>query len=284
MSELIDHARANMNLGGVHDHAYRLCVEDLLFTLERHGGVDHHKVIDLFARLARLENLPAVAAVERARHDPGSLRPWQRFLLSCLPEKDFVPVPDYARAMPAQWRLGTWDNLASDTVHCYGTMMPAVLSMAYRPGVVVEMGVHTGSNTLLFCKMNPQARVYGVDAFARTRDAHLPIGFTALMNGVKNLTLAIMNSWDFSLPGQVGLCFIDADHNGDAPYKDSMRAWENRNASGDWCIAWDDYHPNNPDVKNAVDRFVGEVGMELRVLNSWVYIGSKPHSALGEFL
>ncbi len=60
--------------------------------------------------------------------------------------------------------------------------------------------------------------------------------------------------------------------------KDTRRAWANRNTTRDWCIAWDDYHENNPDVKNAVDQFVREVRMELHQVGSWFYIGTRPHA------
>lgn len=230
------------------------------------------------------ENVPVPEAVERARLRIG-LKRWQEYLFDCFPEKAHLTAPPYVASIPGIWRAKDWLHLASDTVHCNGTQMAAVLSLVYKPLVVVEMGVHDGTTLLLLCKLNPQARVYGVDCRSRIHGDNspqsVPVGFTALMQGVKNLTLHIGNSWEFSVPG-VGLCFIDADHAGDAPYKDSVRAWSNRNVDGDWCIAWDDYHPNNPDVVRAVDRFCGEVGMQLHQIGSWVYIGTLPHSQVEE--
>lgn len=224
------------------------------------------------------ENIPDPESLARARSRVG-LEPWQEYVLDCFPEHGHLPTPPYVANVPSIWRAKDWEHLASDTVKCYGTQMAAKLSMLYRPEVVVEMGVHDGTTTLLLCRLNPQARVYGVDCRSRVYGGgpsqSVPVGFTAMMQDVKNLTLHIGNSWDFSLPGQVGLCFIDADHLGEAPYRDSVRAWQNRRAGGDWCIAWDDYHPSNPDVVRAVDRLVREAGATLYTVGSWVYIGTK---------
>lgn len=226
------------------------------------------------------ENIPVADAVRQARAGED-LRPWQTYLLSCFPESEFKPQPPFIETIDvSSWRLKTWEHLASDAVHCCGTQASVVLSMAYKPKVIVEMGIRDGTTTLLFCKLNPQARVWGVDSRSCMSDAAgMPVGYTAMMQGVDNLTLAVMPSWELAVPN-VDLCFIDADHAGEAPYKDSRRAWENRNRDGDWCIAWDDYHENNPDVKRAVDRFVGEVQMPLWTINSWVYIGTKGPEAM----
>lgn len=226
------------------------------------------------------ENIPDQDAIRRARERTG-LKLWQHFLFDHMPENRHLPIPPYVHGIPGIWRAKDWEHLASDTVACNGTQMAAILSMVYKPRVIVEMGVHDGTTTLLLCKMNPEARVYGVDCRGRIHGDYslqsVPVGFTAMMQDVKNLTLHIGNSWDFSMPGKVDLCYIDADHIRDAPYKDSWRAWDNRNTSGDWCIAWDDYHENNPDVKYAVDRFTAEVGMQLHQIGSWFYIGTRPH-------
>ncbi len=229
------------------------------------------------------ENLPVTEALRRARLREG-LESWQEYLFDCFPESRHLAIPPYVADIPGVWRAKDWEHLASDTVACNGTQMAAKMSLAYKPRVIVEMGVHDGTTTLLLCKLNPQARVYGVDCRSRIHGDHslqsVPVGFTAMMQGVDNLTLHIGKSWEFAMPRQVDLCFIDADHTGDAPYKDSCRAWSNRNLVGNWCIAWDDYHSNNPDVVRAVDRFVGEVGMQLHQVGSWFYIGTLPHETL----
>lgn len=207
------------------------------------------------------------------------LMPWQTYLLDRFPRDSYVPVPSHI-PVGNMWRHATWDGFYADTLECNGTQMASILSMVYQPRVVVEFGVDAGFTTLQFCKLNPQARVYAVDLTSRNRNSNLPICFHALMNNVDNLTVSIMPSWEFAMPGQVDLCFIDGDHTGDAPWKDSVRAWENRNIGGDWCVAWDDYHENNPDVKRAVDEFVAGVGMKLHQVGSWYYIGSRPHDEL----
>lgn len=229
------------------------------------------------------ENVPVPEAISRARCRLNLL-PWQNYLFDMIPEEDYVNYHESMHHLNGMWRFSTWEHLASDTVHCNGTQMPAILSMVYKPKVIVEMGVSDGSTTMLFCKLNPSARVYGVDCRSRayserkwtTRDAiPVPVGYTCMIQGVSNITLIVGNSWDLSLPNQVDLCFIDADHQGNAPYRDSLRAWDNRNRDGDWCIAWDDYHPSNSDVYNAVNQFVGEREQKLHQLGSWFWIGTK---------
>lgn len=228
---------------------------------------------------------PKPDAVEQARKRIPNLRPWQNYFLDCFPEKDYINFPEELMGLSGIWRSSTWEHVAHDTVHCYGTQMATLLSMAYKPKVIVEMGVYCGLTTAQFCKLNPNAKVYGVDLHKILPDYNdsikPPIGYSALLQKVNNLELILGKpSWEFSLPDQVDLCFIDGNHMGDAPYRDSLRAWDNRNTKSDWCIAWDDYHPNNPDVKNAVDRFCKEVKMGLHELGSWVYIGTLPHSAV----
>lgn len=211
------------------------------------------------------------------------MRPWQQYLMSKCPRDSFRSMPEWARSQSAQWRYADYEAFEQDTMVCFGAIAATCLSMVYKPVTIVEMGVFSGHTSLLLCRANPEARVHGVDLNSCMPGTTLGVGYTAMLHGVKNLSLHIGNSWEFSMPGKVDLCFIDADHCGDAPYKDTLRAWENRNTKGDWCIAWDDYHPSNPDVTRAVDRFVSEVGMELHKIASWFYIGTKPHSAVEAF-
>lgn len=276
-----DYAILNLDNAGITDPVLRKEICELLSVIARHQYPQIDNKLDLFARLVRHENLPHCQAIQQAR-EMKDLKPWQRFVLNHFPESDFQSVPDQVRRSGV-WRCLTWQDLVSDTIYCQGTQMPAILSMAYKPATIVEMGVFAGTTTMLLCKLNPESRIYGIDNHSRFDDS-LPIGYMAMMQDVRNLTLAFMPSWEFSLPGQVDLCFIDADHTGDAPYKDSVRAWENRNISGQWCIAWDDYHPNQPDVKNAVDRFVTEVNMPLQKLGSWVFIGTIPVSEMQKYI
>lgn len=212
------------------------------------------------------------------------MRPWQDYLLSKCPPESFSKLPPEARDFnKGHWRFADYSSFYDDVVRCYGPVAATCLSMAYRPRVVVEMGVYSGSTSLILARANPEAEVHGVDI--NTEVAGFPVGLTVLTHGARNFTLHQGNSWDFNMPG-VGLCFIDADHTGDAPYRDSLRAWANRpmGDGGEWCIAWDDYHESNTDVVRCVDRFVGEVGMELHKLMSWYYIGTLLHSAVEAFL
>lgn len=208
----------------------------------------------------------------------SDLKGWQVYLRSKFPRASYRPIPDYARYMSALWRFATYEHLATDTVVHNGTQMPTLLSMVYQPKIVVEFGVDGGMTTMLLCKLNPDARVYAVDKYSKKRDADVPIGFYALMQGCDNLTVHIQPAQDFVLPN-VELCFIDDEHIGDAPYLSSWRAWKNKHPDN-WCIAWDDYHPSNPDVVRGVDTFCREVGQQLRHLGSWVYIGSKSHECI----
>lgn len=217
------------------------------------------------------------------------MRPWQEYLLSMCPPQDVKRAPWYPGCENGRWRFADPAAYHDDVMLHFGPIASVCLSMAYRPKIIVEMGVLIGSTALILCKANPEARVHGVDVLRVVPEGsasqyRLPTGYLAIKNECDNLTLHVGNSWDFAMPGAVDLCFIDADHTGDAPYRDSLRAWENRNAKGNWCIAWDDYHESNPDVQNAVNRFVGEVGMELHKLASWYYIGTLPHSEVEAFM
>lgn len=208
---------------------------------------------------------------------------WQEYLFSCFKKQEYIPIP-CTGSLHNMWRHATWDEFVRDTIECNGTQMATLLSMVYKPKTVVEFGLDAGFTTLQFCKLNPEAQVYGVDLNSWNQNTNLPICFHALMNKVNNLTLILGKpSWEFKLPGKVDLCFIDACHTGDAPWKDTQRAWDNRNINSNWCIAWDDYHENNPDVFSAVNKFVRLVQMELHQVGSWFYIGSLPHEHLREF-
>lgn len=250
---------------------------------ERHPGVMRAVAEFCTANGLTLQSMPDSDTVWVEGGPITSMTPWQAYLLDHFRREDYVSVPEFARDLSGMWRHATWDTFFRDTVECWGTQMATLLSMVYRPKVVAEFGIDAGLTTLQFCKLNPAAVVYGVDRYSRNQVTHLPMCFHAMMNNVTNLNLVLGRpSWEFALPGQVGLCFIDGDHTGDAPWLDSLRAWENRDQDGDWCIAWDDYHSSNPDVIGAVNRFVAQVGMELHQVGSWYYIGTLPHSRLAE--
>jgi hypothetical protein len=200
----------------------------------------------------------------------------------CPPESFKTLDPAARDFNGGHWRFADYEAFRYDTLECYGAVASVCLSLAYKPRTIVEMGVYSGSTSFLLCRANPHAQVHGVDLSHKA--GRFPTGYTALTHGVDNYTLHLgTKAQDFALPN-VDMCFIDADHTGDAPYLDSLRAWENKPADGDWCIAWDDYHESNQDVVRAVNQFVKEVKMGLRTLMSWVYIGTLPHCAVEVYL
>lgn len=210
------------------------------------------------------------------------LMAWQKFALSRIKSEEFVETPLEMREQfgAGMWRYGLYEDFLYDTVMQNGCISAATLSMLYHPKVIVEFGIYGGHTTMLLCKFNPEAKVYGVDLNEKhnTPFFEFPVGYKASINNCKNLEIITGKpSWEF-VKSNVDLCFIDGDHCGDAPYKDSLRAWENRNKDGDWCIAWDDYHPNNPDVYKAVHKFTDERSQILQKISTWVWIGSKSMS------
>ena len=203
---------------------------------------------------------------------------WQKYVLNCFKKEEFFDVDLSGRTeadKAALRRYHSYNEFVIDTLERYGAIASAILSILFKPKVIVEMGVNIGWTSLLLSKLNPEAIVHGVDIAETYSDSLLPTGFAVQHHKVKNYKLHLMNSWDFSMPGQVDLCFIDADHFLPAVEKDTWRAWDNRNKEGDWCIAWDDYHVNNPDVFNTVNKFVEEVGYPLQKIASWFWIGNK---------
>jgi len=206
---------------------------------------------------------------------------WQEYVLNCFPKERFYNFPvEKIDSSIGMKRLATHDLLVQEVTESNIVMAPACLSLLFRPKVIVEMGVHHGWTTLLLCKLNPEARVHAVDVRTVVEKSGNPTGYIPLMHKVNNLSLHIMNSWDLKMRGEVDLCLIDADHTLPAVEKDTWTAWENRNKDGDWCIAWDDYRPTDPDVQSTVDKFCMEVGYPLQKIGTWVWIGTKTN--LGE--
>lgn len=209
----------------------------------------------------------------------GNLFPWQEYLLSQFKPEEFVETPVEMRTDGGAgvFRFGTYYDLVYDTLINNGAVAATTLSMLFKPKVITEFGIYAGSTTMLLSKLNPSAKVYAIDFVEKhfTPNFELPTGYVAKLQQLSNVVYVIKNSCEFDMTGKVDFCFIDGDHCGDAPYKDSWRAWENRNTSEDWCIAWDDYHINNPDVYTAVNKFVKEVGYPLQKAWSWYWIGTK---------
>lgn len=285
-----NHAKTNLERAGITGTKLAdIMALVAVIAQQNHAGTPLHETVDTFAKVAKFENLPSVAARKAAASPEvlsamkSGLPAWQRYFLDCFKRDEFCDLPPEMLSQSSMWRCGTYESLLEDTIMHNGTIMATLLSMAFKPKVVVEMGIDGGITTMQLCRLNPQARVYGVDKFSRKRGAMVPIATMALMQNVNNLTIHIGDSWEFDMSKQVDLCFIDGEHCGDGPMKDTRRAWENRNSFGDWCIAWDDYHPNNPDVKAAVDQFVAEKGLTLNHIGSWVWVGTKTSAEVEAF-
>lgn len=205
------------------------------------------------------------------------MKDWQRYALHCFKPEEFYHMPLSYRYHPSHYfsRFCSYDEFKLDTLERSGCIASACLSLLFKPETIVEFGVNAGWTSLLLCRLNPDAWVHGVDFVGRLPNQDFPTGMVPLLHNVPNYSLHIMNSWEFDMSGSVDLCFIDADHFIPNVEKDCWTAWENRNVDGDWCIAWDDYHPSNPDVLNTVDDFVKQVGYPLQKIGSWYWIGTK---------
>lgn len=201
---------------------------------------------------------------------------WKDYVFDCFKKEEFYDFTPEEVINSNFVRFPTYDVFHHDVSVNNGPIASATLSLLFRPKVIVEMGVKIGWTSLLLSRLNPQAEVHGVD-IAEYLDykTETLTGLALVKHKVPNFQLHIMNSWDFDMKGKVDLCFIDADHEEEPVWKDSWRAWENRNRDGDWCIAWDDYHPTNQGVVKSVDKFVAEVGYKLQKAWSWYWIGTK---------
>lgn len=197
---------------------------------------------------------------------------WKEKALTYFNKELFFTIPEHFRSEHGNTleRWSTWDKFVNDS----GYKTAAILSFMFKPKVIVEFGVHFGWTSLLWCKFNPTARVHGVDRYGHPHNSILPTGYVPLMHDCKNYSLHIADSYNFSLPEQVNLCFIDGWHFAPTVLKDCWRAWENCNKNEPWCILWDDYAPGSPDVVEAVDIFTKEIGYELHELGGWKWIGN----------
>lgn len=204
------------------------------------------------------------------------MKDWKKYIFECFEKENFVDVPKDLREEHIDLtRFGTYDYFVWDTIERNGPIASATLSLFFKPKVIVEFGVKAGWTSLLLSGLNPHAIVYGVDIAEYIDSTNIPIGYVCGLHKLKNFYLSKMTSWEFILPYQVDLCFIDGDHSYEAVIKDSWRAWNNRNVYSNWIIAWDDYHPTNEGVIRAVDEFTKEVGYELQKAWSWYWIGTK---------
>jgi len=202
----------------------------------------------------------------------SSKHPWQLYALEKITE--LYPIPLHVTSVVGN-RFSCHAAFVYDTLVNYGCIASTTLSLLFKPQIIIEMGVKAGHTSLLLSKLNPDSEVHGVDITSVIDHTSIPTGYVVLMNRPYNYHLHFMNSWEFEIPDKVGLCFIDADHDEISVWRDSWTAWNNRNVKGDWCIAWDDYHPDNPGVVKSVDKFCKEVGYKLQKAWSWYWIGTK---------
>jgi hypothetical protein len=212
----------------------------------------------------------------------ANLKPWQLYSLEAFKPEDWVDLPIEYRSQFGSgiWRLGTYEDFVYETVALHGWIASCTLSLLFKPKVIAEFGIYAGLTSLLFSKFNPTADVYVVDiqdilSVGPLPQISFPTGYMTIAHGCKNVIKKVMSSSNFVLPDQVDLCYIDGDHSYKGCMNDSLRAWENRNTKRDWCIAWDDYHPNTVEVYNAVNDFVRQVGMPLQKIGTWFWIGTK---------
>jgi hypothetical protein len=141
---------------------------------------------------------------------------------------------------------------------------------------VVEFGTNLGAGTFLLSKLNPDAEIFTTDIVdSWSSDGCIfEIGHIAKVNKVKCHYLK-QNSHDLSIQN-VDFCFIDGDHREQGVYKDSLRAWENRNKSG-WLIAWHDFVFDEEMTGNrkSIEKFSNEVGITVYKLDdsgtAWAY-------------
>ena len=176
MEDFIRHAETNLSIAQIQrgSRKYSDVMELIhIFSKQDHNLTPLHETVDLFNSLARFENLPSPQAVFIGKNNVDTLKPWQKYIIKCFKQEEFTPIPLYARSMSAMWKLATYDHFLTDTVHYGGTVMPVVLSMAIKPKVITEFGVHGGFTTLKFCRLNPEARVHAVDIHSRMPDANL---------------------------------------------------------------------------------------------------------------
>jgi hypothetical protein len=116
---------------------------------------DSHETSKLFAKLVRFENLPDKRGAGQELDRSKLKFPWQHFILDKIKREDFFDFSDSVSEKTSMWKYSTYDMLLSDIVNTGGVMCATLLTMLYKPKVIVEMGVHAGFTTMLFCKLNP---------------------------------------------------------------------------------------------------------------------------------
>jgi len=184
-------------------------------------------------------------------------------------DDNFVPIKaiNETEEMLAHESKEKYIKYYCDSGSCQGW---GVLSILYKPKVIVEFGTGNGIRTNLLAILNPEAIIYTVDNNDKSGYADAATGFMAAHN--ENVIIILSDTSDFKLEN-VDMCFIDADHTEEGVWKDSHIAWEAKNVKENWCIVWDDYSLKG--VKAGVDRFIGKVKCKLSTVGGLYIIGTK---------
>jgi predicted O-methyltransferase YrrM len=145
----------------------------------------------------------------------------------------------------------------------------------YDRQFIVEFGsLHGRSTRAMADNHNTHGRIWAVDPWSGDyydEDGNgIPISTYVMPYFIQNLQDHIdvghvipvrMFSYQFSLPYQVDMVFIDGDHRYETVVKDIKKAFELLKDGG--LICGHDYgHPSWPGVKQAVDEYVGNTQLE----------------------
>ncbi|MFQ5503762.1 MAG: FkbM family methyltransferase, partial [Planctomycetota bacterium] len=168
---------------------------------------------------------------------------------------------------------------------------------ASRPGTCLDLGTSHGRSAFkLAGNVGPEHRVYTVNMLPEqaagsgelvthtlSRDE---IGSYYRARGASNIEQIYANTlaWDMP-PGirDLAIVFVDACHDEEAVYRDSIKAWERLSPGG--FLLWHDYSPLwrrkhgwIDAVMRGVERFLADQGIEQEVLhlrNSWIGVLQK---------
>lgn len=149
-----------------------------------------------------------------------------------------------------------------------------------KPEVIVELGTDKGMGTFMISKLCPDyKKFYSVDNRHKVSipgDIWVESGYIAKKN-LLNVEYIVGSSWETKINKRFNFCFIDANHNEEEVYKDSVWAWNNRDKNK-WLIVWHDYRVGNPEFEGlirSVNRFSDEVGINVYKLKDssvvWAY-------------
>ena len=188
------------------------------------------------------------------------MEPWQNFAIENIKKYPFISLnwQGYEDELKAHNDVDSYIQYYIDSG---SAQLFALLSMTFKPNIIVEFGTAMGIRTHLLWRLNPNASIYTVEPLETVRsDGNYPAGYVAKIN---HASVTYIKDFSYATNIQnVNFCYIDADHSEESVYRDSLLAWKNRNTSQDWVILWDDYPLGS--VAKAVNRFVSEVNVPLQ--------------------